>query len=116
MTSSEAVASLQPLADGLVNRYSVANVDPPVVLYTDRDCRSESSPSKFQVLFGAWESLQIRLDIWHFMHRLAVGCSSESHLLYGVFMSCISGCIFEWDKDDYANLLKAKQVNLLLLE
>ena len=28
MTSSEAVSSLQPLADGLVNRYSAANVDP----------------------------------------------------------------------------------------
>ena len=113
MTSSEAVTSLQPLADGLVNRYSAANVDPPVLLYTDRDCCSESGPSKFQVLFGAWESLQIHLDIWHFMRRLAVGCSSESHPLYGVFMSRISGCIFEWDKDDYANLLKAKRGELV---
>ena len=113
MTSSEAVTSLQPLADGLVNHYSAANVDPPVLLYTDRDCCSESGPSKFQVFFAAWESLQIRLDIWHFMHHLPVGCSSESHPLYGVFMSCISGCIFEWDKEDYANLLKAKRGELV---
>ena len=78
MTSSEAVTSLQPLADGLVvNCYSAADVDPPVLLYTDRDCCSESGPSKFQVFFGVWESLQIPLDIWHFMHRLEVGCSSE---------------------------------------
>ena len=113
LTSSEAVSSLQPLADGIVNRYAAANVNPPVLLYTDRDCCSESGPSKFQVLFGAWESLTIRLDIWHFMRRLAVGCSSEAHPLYGVFMSRISGCIFEWDKKDYANLLEAKRGELV---
>ena len=44
MTSSEAVTSLQPFADGLVNRYSAANVDSPVLLYTDRDCCSEFGP------------------------------------------------------------------------
>ena len=35
------------------------------------------------------------------MCRLAVGCSTESHPLYGLFMARLSGCIFEWDKQDY---------------
>ena len=52
--------------------------------------------------------MQVRLDIWHFMRRLARGCSTESHPLYGVFMAKLSSCIFEWDSEDYERLLEAK--------
>ena len=112
VTSSESNESLIPLSDGLVKRYTDAQVHPPSILYTDRDCCSMSGPSKFQVLFSAWPNLQICLDIWHFMRRLAFGCTSEAHPLYGVFMSQLSGCIFEWDDKDYTKLLLAKKGQL----
>ena len=70
-----------------------------------------SGPSKYQVLFSAWGNL-IPLDICHFMRRLAFGCTSEAHPLYGVFMSQFSGCIFEWDDRDYNRLLAAKKGQL----
>ena len=68
--------------------------------------------SKYQVIFSAWGDLEIRLDIWHFMRRLAFGCTSEAHPLYGVFMSQLSGCIFEWGDRDYNCLLAAKKGQL----
>ncbi|CAH1242540.1 Hypp6817 [Branchiostoma lanceolatum] len=70
------MAALQKLADGLVHRYQLAGQPPPILLYTDRDCCSESGPSKFKALFSAWDKLEVRLDIWHFMRRLAVGCTN----------------------------------------
>ena len=50
----------------------------------------------------------VRLDVWHFMRRLAVGCTSESHPLYGMFMAKLSTAIFEWDPSDYGTLIQAK--------
>ena len=50
----------------------------------------------------------VRLDVWHFMRRLAVGCTSESHPLYGMFMAKLSTAIFEWDPSDYGTLVRAK--------
>ena len=55
----------------------------------------------------------MRLDIWHFMRRLARGCTSESHPLYATFMSQLSGCIFEWDASDYDLLMSAKKGELI---
>jgi hypothetical protein len=49
LTASEGVEALQPFATGLMRRYQLAGVDPPVLLYTDRDCCSQSGPSKYQV-------------------------------------------------------------------
>ena len=65
-------------------------------------------PLSLQTLFHKWDTIQVRLDIWHFMRRLGRGCTSESHPLYGTFMSKLSSCIFEWDADDYDRLLSAK--------
>ncbi|CAB4040037.1 Hypothetical predicted protein [Paramuricea clavata] len=79
VTTSESIASLQPLADGLMSRFEKAGVQPPVLLYTDRDCcSSQEGESKYQLLFHAWPNLLIRLDIFHFMRRCAVGCTSRS--------------------------------------
>ena len=111
-TSSEANEALLPMAKCLVERYASANVPPPRLLYTDRDCCSLNGLSRFRRLFSSWDSLEIRLDIWHFMRRIASGCASESHPLYGSFMSQLSGCIFEWDKHDYQELLGAKKEEL----
>ena len=111
LTTSESNESLKCMADGLIKRYEDANVDPPRLLYTDRDCCNENGASKYQLLFKPWD-LTVRLDMWHFMRRIATGCSSESHPLYGIFMSQLSGCIFTYDEKDYNLLLEAKREEL----
>lgn len=132
LTESEGVSALQRLADGLMGRFERAGQPPPQLLYTDRDCCSKDGQSRFkvnsitlnaetclyfmidtpiislQVLFSRWDELEVRLDIWHFMRRLARGCTSESHPLYGTFMARLSHCIYEWDEEDYDLLMRAK--------
>ena len=91
LTTSESAPSLKGMADGLVKRYRDAGVTPPMLLYTDRDCCSDFGHSKYRVLFEEWsEELHAQLDVWHFMRRLAGGVTSESHPLYGTFMSWLS--------------------------
>ena len=76
VTSSEANDSLEKMASGILDRYSAADVPPPKAIYTDRDCCNQRGPSKIQALFQPWSNLHVRLDIWHFMRRIAVGCTS----------------------------------------
>ncbi len=81
LTLSEGAPALKPLADDLVRRYREAGQDPPILLYTDRDCCCITGPSKFQELFAAWTGLTVRLDAWHFMRRLAgVLCMHKAEL------------------------------------
>ena len=49
LTESEGVEALKPMAVGLMRRYQQAAVEPPTLLYTDKDCCSQSGPSKYQV-------------------------------------------------------------------
>jgi hypothetical protein len=51
-------------------------------------------------MLASWPDTTIRLDIWHFMRRIATGVNTDSHQLYGVFMSRLSGCIFMWSDED----------------
>ena len=114
LTSSESSPSLKQMADGLVWRYRDAEQPPPQVLYTDRDCCSVNTTSKYQTLFEEWgEALQVRLDIWHYMRRISGGITSESHPLYGMFMSRLSTAIFEWDMGDLTHLLEAKKSEMV---
>ena len=69
-----------------------AGVAPPKVLYVDRDCCA-ASIVKTKEFFDCWPYLLVRLDIWHFMRRFAICCTTESHQLYGEFMSRMSQCI-----------------------
>ena len=112
LTSSERAAALQPMGDGLIRRYDIHHQSPPKVLYTDRDCCSKDDQSKYGVLFHEWD-LCVRLDVWHYMRRLASGCTSESHPLYGTFMSHLSAAIFEWDRANYDLLLAAKRSEMI---
>ena len=109
VTASEGTPSLVRLADGLVERYAKAAQPPPRLLYTDRDCCA----AKFVELFARWGGLVVRLDIWHYMRRLAGGCTTESHPLYGTFMKQLSSCIFEWDMQDVELLISAKRGELV---
>ena len=56
-----------------------------------------------------WVDLCVRLDVWHFMRRLADGCTSESHPLYMLWLSVAN---FEWDRSDL-DLLIAKRLEFI---
>lgn len=56
----------------------------------------------------------MRLDVWHYMRRLARGCTTESHPMYGTFMAQLSSCVFEWDERDVDLLMSAKKRELQL--
>ncbi|KAK3720982.1 hypothetical protein QZH41_018539, partial [Actinostola sp. cb2023] len=104
-------AGLEIMANGLMRRYSMADVPPPEALYVDRDCCSGTTVQTKQ-LFSLWENLVIRLDIWHFMRRFAAGCNTESHPLYSVFLRRLSQCIFQWSNEDLSLLKSAKKSQL----
>ncbi|XP_037829912.1 uncharacterized protein LOC119616758 [Kryptolebias marmoratus] len=99
---------LDKMAAGLMDRYRQAGVAPPKVLYVDCGCCVNEGLSKLQERFGEWPDLHIRLDIWHFMQRLAVGCTTDAHLLYPAFMRALSSCIFVWDAGDLDLLRRSK--------
>lgn len=111
MTVNEGTG-LENMANGLMRRFSMAGVSPPEVLYVDRDCCGGTTGGKTQNLFSLWDNLVIRLDIWHFMRRIAAGCNTEAHPLYSVFLSRLSQCIFQWSEEDLALLKSAKRGQL----
>jgi len=55
LTTAEG-AALDKMGSGLVRRYREAHVDPPKVLYVDRDC---CGPAAGQILSG-WNDLQVQ--------------------------------------------------------
>ncbi|KAK3524874.1 hypothetical protein QTP86_010602 [Hemibagrus guttatus] len=87
---------LDSTVSGLISWYQLAGVAPPVLLYVDRDCCTEKGQSKLQTRFKEWPNLNIRLDIWYLMRRLA--CTTDAHPLYPVLMAPLSACIFEWER------------------
>jgi hypothetical protein len=107
MTAKEG-SGLTKMASGIVQRYADAGVDPPVLMYVDRDCCS----GKTKHLFPGWGDLLVRLDIYHFIRRIATGCSTESHQLHKVFMARLSQCIFHWDSQDVEHLKVTKKNEL----
>ncbi len=87
----------------------MAGVAPPEVLCVDRDCCGNTL---LRGMFEEREQMTIRLDLWHFMRRFAVGCTTDFHQLYATFMSRLSHCIFMWDQVDLTTLKKAKRAEL----
>ena len=61
-------------------------------------------------MFPEWEQLVVRLDVWHFMRCFAMGVTTDSHQLYGLYMRRISHCIFAWDAGDVALLAKRSEL------
>lgn len=67
LTSAEG-HGLKDMADGLKDRYRLANRDHPAVMYVDRDCcRSDGGTCTTAALFPTWPQLLVRLDAWHFI-------------------------------------------------
>ena len=85
LTTSEAIPTLQRLAECLMERFRRGTQQPPILLYTDRDCCGNGGPSKYQLLFSEWRGMEVHLEVWHFMRKIAAGITSEAHPLYGVF-------------------------------
>lgn len=56
--------------------------------------------------------MKIRLDIWHFMRRISVGCTTDSHSLYPGFMNKISLSLFMRDDSNLQALKEAKRAEL----
>ncbi len=110
MTTSEG-AGLQSMAEGIVRRYAEAGEDPPILLYVDRNCCSKTGQPSSALMFEPWD-LTVRLDIYHFMRRFAVGFTTDAHPLYGIFMSWLSACIFLWDEGDFTTLKTAKRAEM----
>ncbi|XP_067117109.1 uncharacterized protein [Osmerus mordax] len=73
LTSVESVDLLLPMAAGLQERYRLAGVPPPQLIYVDRDCCSSFGGSKTAALFANWDRLVVRLDIWHLMWPSGAG-------------------------------------------
>ncbi|XP_048048328.1 uncharacterized protein LOC125269464 [Megalobrama amblycephala] len=111
LTANEG-AGLDLMAAGLMERYQRAGVDPPTILYVDCDCCREVGETKLKRRFSGWPDVIVRLDIWHFMRRLAVGCTTDAHQLYPTFMARLLSCIFEWDAGDLTLLRRAKREQL----
>ena len=110
LTASKGVG-LQPMAAGLMKGYLDAGVPPPKVLYVDRDCCGGGAV-KTKDLFSQWSEMVIALDIWHFMRCIAVGCTTESHPMYAIFLGRLSQCIFAWSQEDLQLLKHAKRCEL----
>ncbi|KAM9471235.1 uncharacterized protein Hap1MRO34_013056 [Clarias gariepinus] len=96
----------------LIQRYSSAGVAPPRLLYVNTGCCKEDGETRLKKRFGGWPDLVVKLDIYHFMRRLASGCTNEAHPLYKTFMAKLSCCIFEWNSSDIALLRRAKRKQL----
>ena len=110
LTASEGVG-LQPMAAGLMKRYLDAGVPPPKVLYVDCDCCG-GGVVKTKDLFFQWSEMVKSLNIWHFMRHIAVGCPTESHPMYAIFLGRLSQCIFERSQEDIQLLKHAKHCEL----
>ncbi|MEQ2158805.1 hypothetical protein GOODEAATRI_016076, partial [Goodea atripinnis] len=87
-------------------RYRTANQKPPKIFYVDQGCCSVDG-EPVGALFPSCPLLQVRLDPWHFVGRLAAGVTAESHPLHPDFMRRISASIFEWDPLDISCLRTA---------
>ncbi len=111
LTSHEG-QGLLPMTTSLVDRYKVAGVAPPTLLYVGRDCCSAVGSSRAAAMFSSWDDLVVRLDVWHFLRRFTAGLHTDSHPLYGLFMAKLSACIFVWDEGDVALLREAKRREL----
>ena len=99
------------MAAGLMKRYLDAGVPPLKVLYVDCDCCGGGAV-KTKDLFSQWSEMVIYLNIWHFMRHIAVGCTTESHPMYAIFLGRLSKFIFERSQEAVQLLNYAKHCEL----
>ncbi|XP_060905128.1 uncharacterized protein LOC132982594 [Labrus mixtus] len=106
-------SGLDLMVADLIRRYKEGGVAPPKLLYVDCGCcKKDGEETKLKARFGGWPDVVVKLDIYHFMRRLASGCTKDDHPLYPIFMARLSCCIFEWDAGDVALLRRVKREQL----
>ncbi|XP_041468591.1 uncharacterized protein LOC121418673 [Lytechinus variegatus] len=97
-------AGLYEMVKGIQRRYEADGQPRPELLYVDRGCCGADYR-----IFRGWPDMPVRLDVWHFMRRLARGCTSTEHQLYRFFQRWLSACIFAWSADDQNQLIAANR-------
>ncbi|KAM7009682.1 uncharacterized protein LKV04_001620 [Tautogolabrus adspersus] len=107
-------SGLDLMVADLIRRYREAGVAPPKLLYVDYGCCKKDGEETKLKASGGWPDVVVKLDIYHFMRRLASGCTKDAHPLYPIFMARLSSCIFEWDAGDVALLRRVKREQLKL--
>ena len=79
-------------------------MSPPKLVYTDRDCCARGAIASFP-LNGM---TCVRLDIRHFMTRIAIAFTTESHPSCATLTGRMSKSIFEWSVEHFSNLKTAR--------
>ena len=83
LTESEGESALQPTATGLMRWYQQAEVDPPTLLHTDKDCCSRSGVSRYQVHITSNRTGHTHTHIWVWLKL----CRSHACLVLNIYLS-----------------------------
>ena len=83
LTESEGSEGLQRMANGIADRYEKAKIDPPVLLYTDRDCCSKDGQSKYRVSKQCDKCIELYFHFFPFRLSLPGGEGFKFALTYG---------------------------------
>ncbi|KAG5831803.1 hypothetical protein ANANG_G00283110 [Anguilla anguilla] len=134
MLQSECDKSLEPMYEGLANRYSAAGVEKAKYQWVDRDCCAPFRVPDLQpfehLQWVSWQTtdaivvqatsgslistcasrskfnqdIAIRLDLFHCMRRFTRECVSEHHPLYSTFCKFLSAAFTIVDQGDLQKL------------
>ncbi|XP_056287489.1 uncharacterized protein LOC130204647 [Pseudoliparis swirei] len=134
MVQSETEKSLQPLYEGLAQRYGTAGIDKALYHWVDRDCcaafKVAESHAGEHLNWDSWQTtdaivaqatsgnllntcasrshfngnLSIKLDLFHCMRRFLCECVTEHHALYGSFAQFLSAAFSVVDQEDLQRL------------
>ncbi|KAJ8334001.1 hypothetical protein SKAU_G00413200 [Synaphobranchus kaupii] len=137
MVQSESEASLEPLYEGLAQRYTTAGVQKASYQWMDRDCCAafkvlDSKPNE-HLSWDSWKTTEaivaeatggfflnkcasrskfnkdivVKLDLFHCMQRFCRECVSEHHALYSSFCQFLSYAFTVVDQQDLRKLKEA---------
>ncbi|KAI4806801.1 hypothetical protein KUCAC02_017599, partial [Chaenocephalus aceratus] len=136
MLQSECDRSLNPLYEGLSQRYTVAGVEKARYQWVDRDCCAAFKvlqPGAQEHLWDSWRTTDailaeatsghlknicasrnkfnkdiiVKLDLFHCMRRFTRECVSEHHSLYSSFCQFLSAAFVVVDHSDLQKLKEA---------
>ncbi|XP_034540592.1 uncharacterized protein LOC117813704 [Notolabrus celidotus] len=109
LTCEESTQKLQPMCQGVVERFRLANQPIPKILYVDHGCCRAQGPTALETLFPSWvdKGMVVRLDIFHWIHRFDAAIRTESHCKYAAFKSALSGAVLAYNRSDLELLIKA---------
>ncbi|XP_061096763.1 uncharacterized protein LOC133127701 [Conger conger] len=137
MLQSECDKSLEPMYEGLANRYSTAGVEKAKFQWVDRDCCAAFRVPDLQpfedLQWASWQTtdaiaaeatsgnlhntcasrskfnqdIVVKLDLFHCMRRFTRECVSEHHPLHSTFCKFLSAAFTVVDQGDLQKLKEA---------